>query len=443
MKIAHHQGKPPGGSRLLSLSEEGMHRDRDISGLAGPWAGPKVALRGRAFRAVTGGGFTRWALAACAGALLCTQAMPQHTTDPNKIDVVVLDAGHGGKDPGNLGTGRYKNTEKQIALAVTKLVGKYINENLPDVKVVYTRDNDTFVELKERCEIANRNKADVFISIHCNANSSPDPHGCETYSMGLHKTEANMRVAMKENESILLEDDHGLKYDGYDPKDPESIIALSLRQNAFLDQSQTLSGLVQAQFKDRVGRVDRGPKQAGFLVISYTAMPAILIELGFLTNKEEEDFLQSDKGQDLLASAIYRAFKQYKQRIEGTDVRVEPAPVKADSTAVDTARATNAATPPPPPKDNGVHFKVQIVTSTKHIATEPKNFKGLQNVEELQVKDVWKYMVGDERDMDGARKQLKLCKDKGYDGAFVVAFKDGERIDLQQALTLTRDRQAH
>ncbi|HEX2616414.1 MAG TPA: N-acetylmuramoyl-L-alanine amidase, partial [Flavobacteriales bacterium] len=144
--------------------------------------------------------------------------MPQ-ATDPNKVDVVVLDAGHGGKDPGNLGTGRYKTTEKHIALAITKLVGKYINENFPDVKVIYTRDNDTFVELKERCEIANRNKADVFISIHCNANTKAEPSGTESYVMGLHKTEANMRTAMQENASILMEDDHELKYDGYDPKD--------------------------------------------------------------------------------------------------------------------------------------------------------------------------------------------------------------------------------
>ncbi|MFT3886104.1 MAG: N-acetylmuramoyl-L-alanine amidase [Flavobacteriales bacterium] len=388
----------------------------------------------------------RWVLAACAGALLCAHAMPQ-AADPNKVKVVVLDAGHGGKDPGNLGTGRYKTTEKHVALAITKLVGKYINENFPDVKVIYTRDNDTFVELKERCEIANRNKADVFISIHCNANQNADPNGSETYVMGLHKTEANMRTAMKENASILLEDDHALKYDGYDPKDPESMIALSLRQNAYLDHSLQLSAAVQRQFKDRVGRPDRGVKQAGFLVISYTTMPAVLIELGFLSNSTEEDFLQSEKGQDLMASAIYRAFKEYKGQIEGKDVSIGGAPAKPDTPRVDTSRADNAAkpkpTPPPAAKAGGVSFKVQIVTSTKRIELKPKNFKGLEGVEEVKGADVWKYMVGDEQDLDGARKLQKACKEKGYDGAFIVAFKDGERIDLQQAVILSRDRQAH
>ncbi len=253
--------------------------------------------------------------------------------DPNRIRTVVLDAGHGGKDPGNLGTGRYKTTEKHISLNVAKLVGKYINETWPDVKVMYTREDDRFIELMERCNIANRAKADVFISIHCNANDSKDPHGCETYVMGLHKTEANMRVAQKENAAILLEEGHELKYDGYDPKDPESIIALSLRQNTHLDQSLLLSSLIQEQFKVRVGRPDRGVKQAGFLVISYTTMPAVLVELGFLTNAKEEDYLQGEQGQDYMASAIYRAFKEYKAIVEGV-----PAPNRQRSKPADSTR---------------------------------------------------------------------------------------------------------
>lgn len=367
------------------------------------------------------------------------QAMPQRPRsggDPNQVDVVVLDAGHGGKDPGNLGTGRYKTTEKHVALAVTKLVGKYITENFPDVKVIYTRDDDRFIELKERCEIANRNKADVFISIHCNANAKPEPLGCETYVMGLHKTEANMRTAMKENASILLEDDHELKYDGYDPKDPESMIALSLRQNAYLDHSLQLSALVQQQFKDRAGRSDRGVKQAGFLVISYTTMPAVLIELGFLSNSTEEDYLQSDKGQDHMASAIYRAFKEYKLQMERKDVTTGGTVAKPDTTAVDTSKAVTARVE----KDNGVRFKVQLVTSGKRIAPTAKNFKGLEGVEEVSASGMWKYLLGEEKDLEGARKVQQRCKDKGYEGAFIVAFKDGKRIDLQQAVNLTRDR---
>ncbi len=358
------------------------------------------------------------------------QTLPQ-AGDPNRIDVVCLDAGHGGKDPGNLGTGRFKTTEKHVSLNVTKLLGKYIQENFPDVKVVYTREDDRFIELKERCEIANRAKADVFISIHCNANEKHEPHGTETYFMGLHKTDANMRTAMKENASILLEDGHDLKYDGYDPKDPESMIALSLRQNAFLEHSAMLSGAVQKQFKERVGRNDRGVKQAGFLVISYTTMPAILIELGFLSNNEEEDFLQGTKGQDFMASAIYRAFKDYKNAIEGKDVRIEPIPEKPDSTRVEVEK--------PEVKDHGVRFKVQIATSSRRIELNPKNFNGLEGVEEMKGNDLWKYAVGDERTLEAARAVQKICRDKGYDGCFIVAFKDGQRIDLQQAVTLARD----
>ncbi len=423
--------KPPGHG-LVVLPLLSPVPGADHGGVLIGW--PKVALRNRDIRNKMMQQVKGWMFAGALVLVLPSQTLPQTpghgggAADPNKIDVVCLDAGHGGKDPGNLGTGRFKTTEKQVSLAVTRLVGKYITENFPDVKVIYTRDNDTFVELKERCEIANRNKADVFISIHCNANNDPSPHGCETYSMGLHKTEANMRVAMKENESILLEDDKGLKYDGFDPKDPESMIALSLRQNAFLDHSQELSHLVQTQLGKRVGRPDRGVKQAGFLVISYTSMPAILIELGFLTNKDEEDFLQSAKGQELLASGIYRAFKQYKAKMEGTDVDMTEA--KVDSTAV--------AVPTPVVKDSGVRFKVQIITSSKRIELKPKNFAGLEGVEEMQGKDLWKYAVGNETTLDAARKVQERCREKGYEGCFIVAFKDGQRIDLQQAVTLTR-----
>lgn len=397
-------------------------------------AAPKVAVgRGlgrRDMRRANSG----WWLAAVFVLAFTATAMPQNSgKEANRVGVIVLDAGHGGKDPGNMGTKRYKTTEKDVALAITLLVGKYINEGMPDVKVIYTREDDRFIELMERDNIANRAKADVFLSIHCNANKSTDPHGCETYVMGLHKTEANMRVAMKENESILLEADHALKYDGYDPKDPESMIALSLRQNAYLDHSLLLSSLIQAQFKDRVGRVDRGVKQAGFLVISYTTMPAALIELGFLTNAEEEDFLQSTKGQEYMASAIYRAFKEYKDRIEHKDVNFSELEAKAKTPAKDSTTARSAGG-----KADEVRFKVQIVTSSKRIPTSSPKFKGLE-VEEVQAGDLWKYSVGSEPDLDGARKVQDLCKSKGFEGSFITAWQGGKRIDLQQAVNLLRD----
>ena len=368
--------------------------------------------------------------------LVVTTTMPQAAgnpaVDPNRIDVVCLDAGHGGRDPGNLGTGRYKTTEKHVALNVTRLVGKYIGEAFPDVKVIYTRNDDSFIELKERCDIANRNKADVFISIHLNANEKHEPYGCETYVMGLHKTEANMRVAMKENASILLEEGHALKYDGFDPKDPESMIALSLRQNAYLDHSLLLSAAVQEQFKERVGRNDRGVKQAGFLVISYTTMPSVLIELGFLTNNKEEDFLQSSEGQDYMASAIYRAFKQYKARLEGTDVAVGSN--TPGDTVIDRPPAQTG-------KDNGVRFKVQIATLSKRMEPTPRNFKGMEGVEEHKGAGLFKYTVGNEPTLDRARELQRVCKANGYDGAFITAFRDGNRIDLEEAVNLAHGQQ--
>ncbi|HMW96722.1 MAG TPA: N-acetylmuramoyl-L-alanine amidase, partial [Flavobacteriales bacterium] len=389
----------------------------------------------------SGAAIARRRALALAVALATAQTLPialqaqGGAVDPNRIDVICLDAGHGGKDPGNLGTGRYKTTEKHVALNVTKLLGKYIREEWPDMKVVYTREDDRFVELNERCAIANKAKADVFISIHCNANAKHEPHGAETYFMGLHKTEANMRTAMQENASILLEDGHDLKYDGYDPKDPESMIALSLRQNVFMDQSAMLSAAVQEQFRDRAGRSDRGVKQAGFLVISYTTMPAILIELGFLTNADEEDYMQSTKGQEHLASAIYRAFKSYKATIEskGAQVAVAPLPERPDT--VTPEKEEKGADQP---RDNGVRFKVQIVTSSKRIDLKPKNFNGLEGVQEMKGNDLWKYTVGDERTLEDARALQRTCREKGFEGCFIVAFKEGARIDLQQAVTLAR-----
>lgn len=353
--------------------------------------------------------------------------MPQTGKDPNKVDVVVLDAGHGGKDPGNLGTGKYNTTEKHVALNVVKLVGKYIKEAYPDVKVIYTREDDRFIELRERCEIANRNKADLFISVHCNANENHSPHGSETYVMGLHKTEANMRVAQKENASILMEDKHELKYDGYDPKDPDSQIYLSLRQNAYLDHSLLYSALVQKQFKERVGRPDRGVKQAGFLVISYTTMPAVLVELGFLTNEQEERFLQSAEGQDYMASAIYRAFKEYKQQVEGVDVDLEPGKDPVEVTT--TPRPTMVTT-------EGVRFKVQIVTSSRRMEPKPKNFNGFEGVEEHRGLDLYKYTVGNVATLSEARELQRKCREKGYNDAFIVAFRNGEQMDLREAITL-------
>lgn len=228
------------------------------------------------------------------------------------LKTVVLDAGHGGHDPGtNWGGVR----EKHVALSITLKVGKMIKENMPDVKVIYTRDDDTFVELYERANIANRSHADLFISIHCNANNSTRPYGSETYTLGLHRTEDNFEVAKRENQVIYLEENYKENYEGFDPNSPESYIIFSLYQSQNMAKSISLAARIQQEFK-KAGRHNRGVKQAGFLVIRETSMPSVLVETGFVSNASERQFLNSYEGQMKLARSIYNAFKSYKTSVE-------------------------------------------------------------------------------------------------------------------------------
>lgn len=251
--------------------------------------------------------FAAWTIAATA----------QNADGAYRMKTVVIDAGHGGHDPGNIGTGKHKKKEKDIALDVALRVGSFISEVFPEIKVLYTRDTDVFIGLNERADVANKADADLFISIHCNAAKNPEAAGVETFTLGLHKNDENLQVAMKENQAIFLEDDYQTKYEGFDPNSPESIIALTIMQSAFLEQSLKISASIQKQFKEKVGRKDRGVKQAGFLVLRRTTMPSILIELGFLTNVAEENFLNSENGRIVMASAIFRGFKEYKEKVEG------------------------------------------------------------------------------------------------------------------------------
>ena len=233
-----------------------------------------------------------------------------------KVETVVIDAGHGGHDPGTHGV---KALEKDITLRIALKVGKYIQQNIPGVKVIYTRKDDRYIPLDERARVANKNKADLFISIHANALSRPEVFGTETYVMGPHKADGNMEVAKRENAVILLDKNHEERYEGFDPNSPESYILFSLAQSAFQESSVKLADLVENQFQDRVGRRSLGVKQAGFWVLWRTSMPSVLIEVGYLTNPNEERYLASEKGQDLIASGIYRAFKEYKQQIESVN----------------------------------------------------------------------------------------------------------------------------
>lgn len=300
------------------------------------------------------------------------------TTISEKKYTVVLDPGHGGSDPGNLGTGRLLKTEKDVSLDVALIVGEYIRIHYPDVKIVYTRKTDVFPTLARRVEIANEAMADLFISIHCNANDNKAASGAETFVMGLHKSEESLRTAMRENASIYLEKDHEKNYKGFDPKNPDTYIILSMRENAFLDKSISIAKNVQDQFRTRVGRKDRGVKQAGYYVISFTNMPSILVELGFLTNPEEEEFLHSDEGKTYMASAIYRAFRDFKEREYPS---VNPPSETADATAkpkeqkppvADNTKPKSEETKPANPPKTTTEIKTETKpASTTQPKTEP------------------------------------------------------------------------
>lgn len=222
--------------------------------------------------------------------------------------VVVIDAGHGGKDPGALGR---VSKEKEVALKIALKVGKYLEQNVKNIKIIYTRKTDVFIELDKRAEIANKNKAVLFVSIHANSLKNKNFYGTETYVMGLHKSDDNLEVAIKENSAVLFEENYKKKYAGYEPDSPETYIVMNLFQNAYLDMSLNLAEKIQKQFKDRANRKDLGVKQAGFFVLWKTTMPSVLIEVGFMSNRNEEIYLNSEYGQEIIASAIYRAVRDY------------------------------------------------------------------------------------------------------------------------------------
>lgn len=369
--------------------------------------------------------------------------LPLYTQEPDleyKLKTVIIDPGHGGKDPGSLGK---QSTEKEIVLAIALKAGKYIEENLPGVRVIYTRTKDEFVPLHERAEIANSNKADLFISIHANGNDNKQVTGTESLVLGLHRADENFEVAKKENSVILLEDDYSTKYEGFDPNVPESYIMISLMQNLYFEQSINFAGLVQEQFRDRAQRKDRGVKQQGLLVLARTSMPGILVETGFITSREEEIFLLSDEGQDYIASAIYRAFKNYKNLIETkTSFAIASKNEKLSTDTVNPIVETNSL---PEAKDEiteekpdstsypVVEFKVQVIASSKQLSPGSHLFKGFNNVAEYKVGNMYKYAVGSARTFQDAVIYSKQVKEK-FPDAFIIAVRDTRIIPLDQAL---------
>lgn len=355
------------------------------------------------------------------------------------IHTVVIDPGHGGKDAGCLGSSSY---EKDIALDISLMLGKYIEENFKDIEVIYTRKTDVFIELDERAQIANRNNADLFICVHANA-ASPSAFGTETYVMGISQSESNLQVAKRENSVILMEEDHEKRYGSFDPNSPESYIALSLMQSAYQAQSLSFAAKVQEQFRERVGRRDRGVKQAAFWVLHRTSMPSVLIETGFLTNASEEKFLKSEVGKDYMASAIYRAFKEYKYEIDAKVLPLDEEGISAmerpiiDSENSVTEKERNASHAKKM-KYEGLTFKVQLVTSSTKISTEPENFKGILGVEYYEAGGLYRYTVGNEDDWEAASKLQDSIRAKGYEDAFVVAFLNGDRIAVGEAVKLLK-----
>ena len=344
---------------------------------------------------------------------------------------VVLDAGHGGKDPGNLGTGRYSTTEKDITLDVTLRIGKYIEENLPEVEVIYTRKDDSFPGLRDRVRIANEAQADLFISIHCDAFDNAGARGAGTYVMGMHKSEESLRVAMRENASMFNEEGYERNYDGFDPNDPDTYIALSLRQNVNLDASLTLGAAIQSQFRERVGRKDRGVKQAGFYVISYTTMPSALVELGFLTNPDEEDFLRSANGKSYMASAVYRAFRDTYLAARA-EANPPPTPTLPVAPSQDDRQDEESIQP-----EHQVWFGVQICTVGEPLKADSPELRGRTDAKAYIRHGMHKYILGHHPTPESAHEAKVALRAEGFEGAFVVAFDGEDQIPMSKARGMT------
>ena len=395
-----------------------------------------------------------------------------------RIKTVVIDPGHGGHDPGCLGSG---SREKHIALAVSQRLSKAMQRKYPGLKIILTRDSDVFVPLHERAAIANRNAADLFISVHCNyMPGSSATKGSETYVMGLHTAEHNLKVAKRENAAILLEDNYEHNYD-YDPNSPEGHIMLSMYQSAFLEQSILFAEKVESQFA-RSNRKSRGVKQAGFVVLKETTMPSVLVETGFLSNRQEEAYLMTDEGQSMVARAMLDAFEEYRQELEGQPVdtgalvklertKPEPAALQASSSALQqsapplaegshfVARSAIAKpksdpvsrepvitnrTPQPEanaPKakaprratDLGVMFSIQLAASPRPVNTSAPRWSNTGYViEVVKEKNFFKYQARNFTTLQHAFEARLLLQAKGFPDAFIVAYRDGERISMEE-----------
>jgi N-acetylmuramoyl-L-alanine amidase len=343
---------------------------------------------------------------------------------PKGIRTVVIDAGHGGRDPGAVGK---RAKEKDLALAIALKTGQYIEENIPDVKVIYTRKTDVHVGFMDRAKIANDAEADLFVSIHVNAHTAPSARGTLTLVLGQHRMDENFDVAVRENSVILLEEDWETTYKGFDPTSTESYIMFSMMQKTYFKQSIEFGDFVQDQFRDRAGRKDLGVREQGLIVLAQTAMPGVLIETGFISNPEEEKYLMTTYGQEIIASAIYRGFKEYKEEIDRRSNLSVVVPEEA-VTGADRPDETQAHIDP-----DQVIFSIQVASSKNKIPTEASSFKGYRNVKVLADGRWYKYLIGQESSYHTALEQCKEIK-ADYPDAFVVASKNGKIIPMKDAL---------
>lgn len=351
-----------------------------------------------------------------------------------QVKTVVIDPGHGGKDPGCHGEFAH---EADICLAISLKLGALIEKHYSDVKVVYTRKTDVFIELSKRAKIANDNKADLFICIHVNAGGDGKAYGTETWVMGLHKTETNLAVAKRENSAIEYEDDYEKQYEGFDANSPEGSILFSLYQSAYMSQSILFASKVQEEVTSHAKRHDRGVKQAGFLVLVYTAMPAVLIETGFATNKEEEKFLASATGETKMAESIFQAFANYKKEIEGdkyTGMSKTYIPstgeFKEDDTQTNnqsnsTDQSTNNVEKVNPDE---IVYKVQFMSSKSLLDLNSSTFKSIKLVSYVHENGWYKYMSGETNDFSSAKTIKSDLVSLGYKDAFIVTYKGGEKV---------------
>lgn len=359
---------------------------------------------------------------------------------------VCLDAGHGAHD---FGATYHGFVEKQINLEIVLKLGKILEQD-PSIDVVYTRKTDTFIELVERANIANRASANIFVSIHCNANRNTEAYGSETYVMGLSKSASSLEVAKKENAVITLEDNYKKTYAGYNPNAPESLISATLAQEEYLDQSIELASRIQDNFEDKVNRKNRGVHQAPFMVLHKAFMPRVLVETGFISNYAEGSYLNSEEGQTNMAKSIADAiFRMKAEHFGGVvpvlDIKKSEKPSPKDSAnkpkvnVVPIKEVPKATPVKQDPKTVSVNnskviYKIQLKASNTKIDLTPSNFNGLEKLSSTFEGGFYKYMYGETNDYEASRNLLSQAKAKGYDSAFIVPFKDGVKISLNEAV---------